>query len=69
MVVDDPVGARALCAEGRNVVVVVAPGAPLCRPAGPGRLAVFVGDPEDAAVRAGAAEMDAELFGSADASP
>jgi hypothetical protein len=53
--------------HGDNVVLLVAPdrGHVVCPAGGPGRLAVLVGDPDDAAVLAVGALMASELFGSA----
>ncbi len=63
MVVDDRETALALTMQGTDVILVVAAGAPAAVSAGPGRLALMVGDPGDPAVAAAAAEMNAELFG------
>lgn len=52
-----------LVGSGANVVVIVPEGIEWREvSAGPGRLAVLVGDPGDPATRAAAAAMDAELF-------
>ena len=50
-------------AEGCDVVLVAAADSPPLRVAGPGRLAVMVGDPADRDVLAAASEMERELFG------
>ena len=49
-------------AEGVDVVLILAAGTPLVRPPGPGRVAVLVGGADEAADRAAAAAMGAELF-------
>jgi hypothetical protein len=54
-----------LVAGGGHVVLIVADaGAPLPPElhVGPGRVAIFVGDPTDPAVRAAAEDMGQELF-------
>jgi len=54
--------ARAEAAAGRDVVLIVPPGARVGeRGPGPGRIHRFVGDPADPAVAGSAAEMAAEL--------
>jgi hypothetical protein len=60
--------ARAEAAGGRDVVLMVRPGAPGApgarvgdRGHGPGRIHLFVGDPSDPAATRAAAEMAAEL--------
>ncbi|MGH9057386.1 MAG: hypothetical protein ACRDYY_16240 [Acidimicrobiales bacterium] len=65
MVVDDPAEAARLVAAGQAVVLIVAEGVMLRGgwPAGPGRMAVMVGDAGDPAVREAAEAMAAELFG------
>jgi hypothetical protein len=65
VIVDRAEEAAVLMAKGTNVVLVVDAGAdPVALPAaGPGRVAVMVGRLDDAAVRAAAEEMAAELFG------
>jgi hypothetical protein len=55
--------AHQLSRSGIDVVLVVAPGAAVAEPPGPGRVAVLVGDPADPATQAAAAEMEVELFG------
>jgi len=63
MVVDDVSTAFGLVGEGRSVVLILAAGrqiGPL--PEVPGRLAVIIGDPGEAATHAAAEAMDAELF-------
>lgn len=61
MVTDDPEEALSALARGWRVVLIVRPGSP-GPPARAGRLAVLVGDPANPAVRAAAAEMEAELY-------
>ncbi|MGH7085978.1 MAG: hypothetical protein ACREFN_13420 [Acetobacteraceae bacterium] len=63
MVVDDPAEAARLVAAGHAVVLIVAEGVAGGWPAGPGRMAVMVGDAGDPAVREAAQAMAAELFG------
>jgi hypothetical protein len=71
MVVEDPAVAAALVAAGSRVVLMIDPDSPdqdsprTVWPEGPGRLAVFLGRPDDPAARSAAAEMAKELFGSA----
>ena len=61
--------ATALIAQGRAVVLLVAPAAApdalaaLAGGGAPGRFSLFVGDPASAADRAGAQAMADELFG------
>ncbi len=61
--------ATELVAQGRAVVLLVDPAAAedarsaVARSAGPGRVALFVGDPASPADRAGAQAMADELFG------
>jgi hypothetical protein len=58
LIVDDPEEAARIVAAGGAVVLVVRPAdAPVEWPAGPGRMAVFVGDPDDPAARSMAAEL------------
>jgi hypothetical protein len=62
-------GAAALASQGQAVVLLVTPAAApdavtaLAGGVGPGRVALFVGDPANPADRAGAQSMAAELFG------
>lgn len=65
MVVDDPKEALELARNGIDVVLVLAPRdayVSLFR-AGPGRVAVLVGEADDPGVAEAAAEMHRELFG------
>ncbi len=64
VVVDDPAAAAQSVAAGDDVVLVVATAlAPGWKwPTGPGRLALFAGDPTDPAVLDAAAAMGAELW-------
>ena len=66
VVVDDKEEAARLVAEGHDVVLLVDVDAPPVgpAPAGPGRLAVFVGSPSDPAAWDAARAMAKELFGS-----
>lgn len=58
MIVADPAEAARIVASGADVVLIVDPSAdPVPWPEGPGRLAVFVGDPDDPAAVAMAAEV------------
>lgn len=61
MVTDDPEEAVSAVSRGGGVVLILGPGAP-ATPAQAGKLAVLVGDPDDPAARAAAAEMEAELY-------
>lgn len=65
MVVDDPEQAVSVVAAGGRVVLLVDRAAPgvVRWPDGHGRMAVFVGRPDDPADVAAAAAMDRELFG------
>jgi hypothetical protein len=67
VVVDDWDEAVRLLVEGHSVVLLLDVDARPCGPvpAGPGRLAVFVGSPSDPAAWEAARAMAAELFGSA----
>jgi hypothetical protein len=66
VVVDDWEEAARLVAEGRAVVLLVDADPPPVgsMPAGPGRLALFVGSRSDPAAWEAARAMAAELFGS-----
>lgn len=62
LVTTSPEEAHRESAAGRDVVLIVAPGAAgHRRAAGPGRVHRFVGDPADPGVGRAAAEMAAEL--------
>jgi ABC-type sugar transport system substrate-binding protein len=65
MVVDDLGEALRRVADGESVVLLVDVDAPLLGelPAGPGRLAIFVGSPSDPRDWEAAGVMAAELFG------
>lgn len=64
VVVGDPAEAARAVASGDDVVLVVetALGSDWEWPTGPGRLALFAGDPTDPAVREVAAGMGADLW-------
>jgi hypothetical protein len=64
VVVDDLSQALDLIGQGRDVVLIVAPGDPAVHLSGrgPGRLAIFVGDPCSPEVRGAAEAMERELF-------
>jgi hypothetical protein len=64
MVTDDPREAARLVERGECVVLIADPSATPALPAGPGRLALFAGSPDEAASWTAAQAMAEELFGS-----
>lgn len=61
MVTTDPEEASAAVARGEGVVLIVRPGGSVVAE-NPGRLAIMVGDPDDAETRIAATAMERELF-------